>query len=94
MSRITPENASPSGPLHAPIDSSTGNSLPSRRNPTSSTTLPASLEWPDCLTLAIPSSCRPRSRSGMMTVSGRPTTSSARQPNIRSAPLFHDSSRP
>jgi hypothetical protein len=29
----------------------------------------------------------------MITVSGRPITSSARQPNIRSAPLFHDSNR-
>ena len=42
----------------------------------------------------MPSSCRARNRSGMITVSGLPTTSPAVQPNSRSAPLFQVSSRP
>lgn len=94
MSRITPENDSPSPASQVPIDSSTGNSLPSRRSATSSTTDPASLERPVRRTRAMPSACAARSRSGMITANGRPTTSSARQPNISSAPRFHDRSRP
>jgi hypothetical protein len=45
-------------------------------------------------TRAMPSSCSARNRSGMITVSGRPTISAAVQPNIRSAPPFQVSSRP
>src|SRR5215213_6049992 len=94
MSRSTPEKAMPSGPCQVPTDSSIGISLPSRRSPASSTTLPASLELPVRRTRAMPSLCRARNRSGMITVRGRPTISSAVQPNSRSAPRFQVSTRP
>jgi hypothetical protein len=91
--RAAPEKARPSGPVQDPMDSSIGNSPPSRRSPASSTTWPASLEVPVRATRAMPSVWSSRNRPGMITVSGRPTTSSAVQPNIRSAPRFQVSSR-
>ena len=74
---MIPLKKRPFGVSQVASDSSSGNSRPSLRRPTTSTVLPIRREaaTPPSTTRLMPASCIARKRSGMSIDSGLPTTS-------------------
>ena len=77
-------------------ESSSGNSRPSLRRPTTSTVWPIrrAAAMPPSATRLMPASCIGRKRSGIRIDSALPTTSSSVWPNISSAPRFQEMMSP
>ena len=77
MSRIRPLKKRAPPVSHVPSESSSGNSRPFLRRPTTSMVLPISRVSPPAAARAIPASCIARKRSGIRIESGLPSTSSS-----------------